>query len=122
MVQMSYKKVALAELLLQTTTKAETPTGGCLSSPAHTSDVLATIPANWAGCSEETLGYQLPFKRIAGIAVAQHRGNIHIGAIQGEIRAQDRSHVMDTRFVSTLGRVDSSSMISMHSYLSFYSI
>lgn len=75
----------------------ETQTGGCHSFAARTSDALAIIPANWAGCLEETLGYQLHFKLIAEVAVAHHHGNIHIGATQGEIRAQNRSHVMDTR-------------------------
>lgn len=84
----------------------ETQTDGCPNSAVHISDARAIIPANWAGCSEEMLGYQLPFKRIAGAVVAQHPGSILIGDIQEEILAQDPRLVMDTRYLFTLGSIE----------------
>lgn len=82
----------------------ETQIDGCPNSAVRTSDAHAIIPANWAGCLEEMLGYLLPFKRTAGAVVAQHHGSIHIGDIQEEILARNRRHVMDIRYLFTLGR------------------
>lgn len=82
----------------------ETQTDGCPNSVVRTSDAPAIIPANWAGCLEAMLRYQLPFKRIVGAVVAQHHGSIHIGDIQEEILAQNRRLVMDIRYLFTLGR------------------
>ena len=84
----------------------ETPTDGCRNFAARTSDAPVIIQANWAGYSEETLGYQLLFKRIAGVVVAQLHGNIHIGDILEEIVALDQRHVMDTQYLSTLRSIE----------------
>ena len=84
----------------------ETQIDGCPNSAVRISDALVIIPANWAGCSGQTLGYQLPFKHIAKTAAALHLGSIPIGDIQEEILSQDRRLATDTRYLFTPGNIE----------------